>query len=246
MRRLADHGELADALAPYAAVERRPCNGRPWVLANMVCGLDGSTAIGGRVGQLSSPVDRALFVDLRSVADVVLVGAETVRREGYGPVKLSPGLQEDREREGRPGLPRLAIVSRSLSLDTGSGIFRSSDGADRPIILTCETSPDDARARLEPIADVVVAGADRVDPRRALEMLGAAGHEVVLCEGGPSVLGDLLAGGLVDELCLTIAPIVGGDPLPVASMPSSAPTSAFRLAHVLEADDNLFLRYERS
>lgn len=245
MRYLVGQGELADPLAPYAAVERRPRDGRPWVLANMVSGLDGSTAIGGRVGQLSSPVDRQLFVDLRSVADVVLVGAETARRERYGPVKLSAKLREGRERRDRPPVPRLAIVSRSLSLDPEAAIFTPSSDGGRAIILTCESSPADARVRLEAVADVIVAGTDRVDPRQALEMLGAAGHEVVLCEGGPSVLGDLLAGGLLDELCLTIAPIVGGDPLPVAVMPSTAETSAFRLAHVLEADDNLFLRYER-
>lgn len=245
MRYLVGQSELDDPLAPYAAVDRAPRGGRPWVLANMVSGLDGSTAIGGRVGQLSSPVDRQLFVDLRSVADVVLVGAETVRRERYGPVKLSAQLREGRERRGRPPVPRVAVVSRSLSLDPEAAIFRSSDEAGRPIILTCEASPARGRARLELVADVIVAGTERVDPVQALAALGDAGHEVVLCEGGPSVLGDLLAGGLLDELCLTIAPIVGGDPLPVAVMPSSAPTSAFRLAHVLEADDNLFLRYER-
>lgn len=97
MWRLSSQSGLPDALAPYANVERRPVDGRPWVLANMVCGLDGSTAMGGRVGALSSPTDRQLFVDLRSVADVVLVGAETVRRERYGPVVLSPERRRSRE-----------------------------------------------------------------------------------------------------------------------------------------------------
>lgn len=245
MRPLSPQHGLADALSPYAEVQRRPMGGRPWVLANMVCGLDGSTAIDGRVGALSSPTDRQLFVDLRSVADVVLVGAETARRERYGPVVLSPERQRARMDRGRPPLPRLAVVSRSLSFDSDAGLFRPGSEGPLPVIVTCETSPPDARARLEDVADVIVAGTDRVQPGLALQSLAAGGHDVVLCEGGPSLLGELLADGLVDELCLTLAPVVGGDPLPVAVMPASAGTSQFRLAHVLEADGNLFLRYER-
>jgi riboflavin biosynthesis pyrimidine reductase len=243
MRRLAAEPDLPDALSPYLDVDRRPVDGRPWVLANMVCGLDGSTAIDGRVGALSSTTDRQLFVDLRSVADVVLVGAETVRRERYGPVVVADQRREMRQRAGRSPVPRLAIVSRSLSLPADSRLFRG-DGPP-PIVVTCEASPVDARARLEPIAEIVVAGTDRVEPALALQALAGAGHDVVLCEGGPSLLGDLLADDAVDELCLTLAPVVGGDPLPVAVMPSTSSTSGFRLAHVLEADGNLFLRYER-
>lgn len=245
MRRLSSQSDLPDALAPYADVDRRLVDGRPWVLANMVCGLDGSTAIDGRVGALSSPTDRQLFVDLRSVADIVLVGAETVRRERYGPVVLSPELRRSREDHGRPALPRLAVVSRSLSFDLDAKLFRPDPGGAPPIVLTCEASPPDTRTRLGEVADVIVAGSDRVEPSLALQALAADGHEVVLCEGGPSLLGELLARDLVDELCLTLAPVVGGDPLPVAVMPSSAATTEFRLAHVLEADGNLFLRYER-
>lgn len=245
MWRLSSQSGLPDALAPYKDVDRRQVDGHPWVLANMVSGLDGSTAIDGRVGALSSPTDRQLFVDLRSVADIVLVGAETVRRERYGPVVLSTERRRSREDRGRPPLPRLAVVSRSLSFDLGAKLFRPSPDESPPIVLTCEASPPDARTRLGEVADVIVAGSDRVDPLLALQALAGAGYEVVLCEGGPSLLGELLAQDLVDELCLTLAPIVGGDPLPVAVMPSTATTSEFRLAHVLEADGNLFLRYER-
>jgi riboflavin biosynthesis pyrimidine reductase len=245
MRRLTGERVLPDALSPYAEVERRSTSGRPWVLANMVCGLDGSTAIDGRVGALSSPTDRQLFVDLRSVADIVLVGAETVRRERYGPVVLSPDRRQAREDRGRVRLPQLAVVSRSLSFDLEAKLFAPGPDARRPLIVTCSASPADARARIEEVADVIVAGTDRVEPALALEALAAAGHEVVLCEGGPSLLGELLAEDLVDELCLTLAPVVGGDPLPVAVMPASAGTAQFRLGHVLEADGNLFLRYER-
>lgn len=244
MKRLDGKATIDDHLAPYREVDRQPVDGRPWVLANMVCGLDGSTAIDGRVGALSSPVDRKLFVDLRSVADVVLVGAETVRREHYGPVRLSRDRREARERAGRPPLPRLGIVSRSLDLDLDGRAFATEDGGSAPLIVTCEASPGDARRRLEGVTDVVVAGTDRVEAALALRALAGMGHDVVLCEGGPSLLGDLLAHGVVDELCLTLAPLLGGDPLPVAVMPATAGLSRMRLAHVLEDDSNLFLRYE--
>ncbi|MFP5578989.1 MAG: pyrimidine reductase family protein [Acidimicrobiia bacterium] len=245
MRLLSSKNPLADPLAPYADVDRHLVDGRPWVLANMVSGLDGSTAIDGRVGALSSPTDRQLFVDLRSVADVVLVGAETVRRERYGPVVLSPERRRQRADRGRPTLPRLAVVSRSLGFDLDAQLFRPGPDGSPPIVVTCEASSSDARARLSELAEVIVAGADRVEPLLALQALAEAGHQVVLCEGGPSLLGELLAQDLIDELCLTLAPIVGGDPLPVAVMPPTAATSDFRLGHVLEADGNLFLRYER-
>lgn len=245
MRLLSSKNPLADPLAPYADVDRHLVDGRPWVLANMVSGLDGSTAIDGRVGALSSPTDRQLFVDLRSVADVVLVGAETVRRERYGPVVLSPERRRQRADRGRPTLPRLAVVSRSLGFDLDAQLFRPGPDGSPPIVVTCEASSSDARARLSELAEVIVAGADRVEPLLALQALAEAGHQVVLCEGGPSLLGELLAEGVVDELCLTLAPIVGGDPLPVAVMPPTASTADFCLGHVLEADGNLFLRYER-
>lgn len=243
MRHLDSGPLLDDPLAPYRDADRPPRDDRPWVLANMVCGLDGSTAVDGRVGELSGPTDRQLFVDLRSVADVVLVGAETVRRENYGPVRLSTARRELREAEGRPPVPRIAIVSRSLDLDDAASALDPSNGGERPMVVTCEKSPEAGRRRLEEVADVLIAGTDRVEPQLAMRALRSAGADVVLCEGGPSLLGDLLAAGTVDELCLTLAPVVGGDPLPVAVLPATASTSRAELAHVLEADGDLFLRY---
>jgi riboflavin biosynthesis pyrimidine reductase len=234
---------LDDPLAPYRDAERPPPAGRPWLLANMVCGLDGSTAVDGRVGELSGPTDRQLFKDLRSVADVVLVGAETARRERYGPVRLSDERRDHREGEGRPPVPRLAIVSRSLDLDDAARALQPGDGGEPPIVVTCEASPADRREALAGSAEVVLAGTDRVEAPLALEALHAAGARVVLCEGGPSLLGDLLAAQVVDELCLTLSPVVGGDPLPVAVLPQTAEVSRATLAHVLEADGDLFLRY---
>jgi riboflavin biosynthesis pyrimidine reductase len=236
---------LADPLQPYRDADRTSVTGRPWVLANMVCGLDGSTAVDGRVGELSGPTDRRLFKDLRSVADVVLVGAETARRERYGPPILPEQRRRDRTALGRPPVPRLAILSRSLRLDGAERALRPGEGGERPIVLTCEGSPADRRAELATEVEVLVAGTDRVDPGLALAQLHRHGAEVVLCEGGPTLLGELLGAELVDELCLTLAPVVGGDPLPVANLPATADVSRFRPSHVLEADGDLFLRYVR-
>lgn len=244
MRQLHGEDPLDDHLSPYLDVDRRRTDGRPWVLANMVCGLDGSTAIDGRVGSLSSPTDRQLFKDLRSVADVVLVGAETVRREHYGPVRLADERRAQREADGRPPLPRLGIVSRSLNLDADGKAFGTAEGNEPPVIVTCEASPAERRAELEAVTDVLIAGTDRVEPLLALRALAGIGAGVVLCEGGPSLLGDLIAAEVIDELCLTLTPVVGGDPLPVAVTPATAAVARMRLAHVLEADSDLFLRYE--
>ena len=243
MKRLDADAVLDDALAPYRDAARPPTGDRPWVLSNMVCGLDGSTAIDGRVGELSAPADRQLFLDLRSVADVILVGAETARRERYGSPELSADRRAAREADGRPPVPRIAIVSRSLDLGDAARALRPGDGGERSIVVTCESSPEAARSELAETSDVIVAGTDRVEPLLALQALHRAGIGVVLCEGGPSLLGELLGAQLVDELCLTLAPVVGGDPLPVAVLPATAPVSRGRLAHVLEAESNLFLRY---
>ncbi len=234
---------LPDLLAPYREATRAPVGVRPWVLANMVAGLDGSTAIDGRVRGLSGLTDRHLFVDLRSVADVVLVGAGTARREHYGPITLPPERRTTREAVGMPPVPRLALVSRSLDFDGAEDALEPGEGGGRPILITCESSPIDARARLGERADIVVSGADRVDVSAALEALHGLGADVVLCEGGPSLLGDLFGVAAVDELCLTLTPVVGGDPLPVAQVPEAADLARARLGHVLRAGDDLFLRY---
>jgi riboflavin biosynthesis pyrimidine reductase len=95
------------------------------------------------------------------------------------------------------------------------------------------------------VADVVIAGEDRVDPKLVVRRLAELGHRIVLCEGGPSWLGEMVAADCLDEMCLTIAPLMGGDPLPVAVTPPGAPLTAFALRHVVRDADTLFLRYER-
>src|SRR5689334_18441909 len=123
MRFLELGAEIRDALAPYAEVDRSPADGRCWVTAHMVTGLDGCAAVQGRVGALSTAPDKALFADMRALADVVLVGAGTVREEGYGPIRLSEERSASRTARGLTASPPLAIVSRSLDLDWESRAF---------------------------------------------------------------------------------------------------------------------------
>src|SRR5207245_8818761 len=136
----------------------------------------------------------------------------------------------------------LAVVSRSLDFDPKARLF--TDTQVRPIILTCAASPADRRSALEKIADVVVAGEDDVDMRAALDALAERGLRHVECEGGPHLLGWLIAAGLLDELCLTVAPVIaGGTAGRIVSGLQSQVTDRLRLLHVLEADGYLLLRY---
>jgi riboflavin biosynthesis pyrimidine reductase len=215
-------------------------------MAHMVGGLDGSAAISGRVGQLSTAPDAELFREMRTLADVVLVGAETVRREGYGAVQLPDERSRLRIAAGKPSVPPLAVVSGSLRFDWTTKIFVDPPKASRTTVITTESSDANARAEAAAVADLIIAGRERVDPRTALTRLADAGHRVVLCEGGPSLLGELVAEDLVDELCLTISPLMGGDFLPVSVTPPGAELRRFALRQVAEAGDTLFLRYERA
>lgn len=246
MHRLERGALVDDPLSPYAEVDRRPSDGRCWVTGHMVAGLDGCAAVQGRVGALSTAPDAALFSAMRALADVVLVGASTIRQEGYGPIRLPAERADPRTAQGLPASPPLAVVSRSLALDWTSRAFTEAPAESRTLVVTCEAAPPDELARAREVADVLVAGTDSVDPGVLMTQLAERGLQRVLCEGGPTWLGELVLAGHLDELCLTIAPLMGGDPLPVAVFPAGADLTEFSLRHVMQADDTLFLRYERS
>lgn len=236
---------LDDPLAPYVEVDRTKPDGQCWVMAHMVGGLDGSAAIGGRVGALSTAPDAHLFASMRTLADVVLVGAETVRREGYGGIRLPPERAAARRRAGRTAAPPLAVVSRSLAFDWSAKAFVDPPPDSRSIVVTCAAADPTRLSRAGEVADVLIAGDERVDPALAMAALAAAGHRVVVCEGGPTWLGEVLAADRLDELCLTVSPLMGGDPLPLSVNPADAPLRRLALRHVLRDGDTLFLRYER-
>jgi riboflavin-specific deaminase-like protein len=230
--------ELTDA---YPALAARP--GRPSLRVNMIASVDGATAVDGLSGGLGGPGDRAVFLHLRSLADVILVGAGTVRAEGYGPPELPAKLREARRERGRAPLPRLAVVSRSCALDWDAPIFRRA--GPRPIVVTVERAPSERRSAAARVAEVIAAGGEDVDLAAALRELAGLGAETVLAEGGPRLNGALAAAGLVDELCLTVAPrLAGGDSARiVAGPPAPGGAPPFEPAFVGEEDGFLFLRY---
>ncbi|MGB9378268.1 MAG: pyrimidine reductase family protein [Mycobacteriales bacterium] len=207
---------------------------------NFVASIDGAATIDGRSDPLSSPADKKLFGVLRALSEVVLVGAGTVRVEKYGPIRLTPELRAWREARGMPAVPALAVASSSLDLDPAGALF--TEALVRPIVLTGAGAPAERRAALSEVADVVTGSL-----AGWLEHLAGQGLNRVLCEGGPTLFGSLLAGGHVDEVCLTRSPLVAAQPsMGIASMPATAAPRRFDLVHVLEEDGHLFLRYSAS
>lgn len=226
-----------DAVSLYRSDERPPYDDRPWVLLNMVASVDGATARDGVSRPLSSEVDREIFHALRALADVVLVGAGTVRAERYGPPREYP----ERIEQGRAPAPRLVVVSGRLDLDPEARLF--ANATEPPIVATSASADPARREALAGRAELVVAGEHAVDLAELLRHLRSTGVDVVACEGGGHLNGTLLAGGLIDEVCLTMsAQLAGGSsPRTVAAAPEVG--VALELARVLEHDDDLFLRY---
>jgi riboflavin biosynthesis pyrimidine reductase len=227
-----------DPFERYRSDERsRVAGDGPWVLVNMITTVDGATSVEGRSGGLGGPADKVVFGAIRAVADAILVGAATVRAEQYRPPRTPPG---------RDAPPRLAIVTLSLGIDPSARIFDGARDGPRPIIVTAARSDASRRAALSEVADIVIAGEEEVDLREAIVALGERGASVVLCEGGPSLNGHLVRADLVDELCLTLAPLVAGGDSPRLAHGDAAPViHPLRLDRIIEADGLLFLRYVR-
>jgi riboflavin biosynthesis pyrimidine reductase len=239
--------EVADVpdVAAAVAAEARPAPpGRPWLAVNMVASVDGATAVGGASGPLGGDGDKAVFSALRAVADVVLAGAGTVRAEAYGPPRTPAARRAERRARGQAEVPRIAVVTRSLELDLGAPLFTEAELA--PIVLTCAASDPRRRAATAEVAEVALAGDDAVEPARALAALGDLGATVVLAEGGPHLNGELVAAGLVDEWCTTVAPLLAAgasDRAAVGREP--AVPQQMRLDRLFEHDGELLARYLR-
>jgi riboflavin biosynthesis pyrimidine reductase len=230
----------ADLLAAYAYPQ--PLQGTRWLRANMVSTVDGAATADGVSHGVSGDADRRLFRLLRGLADVVMVGASTVRVEGYGPGRAREEFAELRRAGGQGPAPAIAVVSNSLDLDFNSHLF--TEALTPTILITAEVAPADRLEAARDVADVVVAGSSMVDLVRALEELEKRGHSRMLSEGGPHLLAQLLDAGLLDELCLTLSPLLAGG---VASRiltgaPPDRPAQ-LQFGHVLEQEGYLFLRY---
>lgn len=216
----------ADLTAAYAV----PARGVRQLRLNLVASADGAATADGLSEGLSSPADKEVFRTLRGLADVVLVGAGTARAEGYGPVRRTPS--------GRR--PPIAVVTAHPDLDPASALFTEAEW--RTLLVTTGSADT---SRYDGVAEVVRAGADHVDLGAALDALADRGLARVLCEGGPALLGQLGALDLVDELCLTVAPLLAGPGGPRITSGAPHPVRGLRLAGLLEEGGSLFCRYER-
>jgi riboflavin biosynthesis pyrimidine reductase len=217
MRRLLPHPVDQITVAEAYGVDRSRPVDRPWLGLCMVAGLDGSTVVDDNSRALSSAADVAVLLGLRRLADVIIVGASTVRIEGYGP-------------PSKPG-QRIGVVSRSGDLDYSIELFTSGAG----FVIVPESAP-------ELPVPTVRAGATDVDFAVAL---GQIEGDFVQAEGGAGLNAALAHADVIDELNLTISPVISGGDGPRVT--SGAPPLLHRmdLAHLLEDDGFLFTRYLR-
>lgn len=222
----------------------RSAPGASHLRVNFISSADGSVTLDGRSGGLGGPADRELMRVLRSLSDVVLVGAGTVRAEGYGGLNLPTAHTRRRAELGFSSAPRIAVVSGSLDLTPDMSVFTKAEV--RPLVITHDASPHANREALSKVADVLVCGSTTVDFTEALSQLRELGLSRVLCEGGPTLFGSLIGADLVDEVCLTISPtfVAGGGSRIAHSM--EAYPRRFRVASLFQDDDFVFLRYARS
>jgi riboflavin biosynthesis pyrimidine reductase len=229
----------SDALAGCYAVNRD----RPWLRANFVTSLDGAAEVDGFSRGLSGDVDQQILRLLREQADAVMVGAGTLRHEGYGALRLdsSPWRAE----HGLATQPTLVVVSNSLSLDPTHRMF--TEAPVRPIVLTHGGAPADVAEALARVADVIPCGESVVDLATGVAALHQRGLTQILTEGGPHLFGALLAADLVDELCLTVSPLLAGaGATRISAGAGRAEPATMRVGHLIAAGDVLLTRYVRA
>jgi riboflavin biosynthesis pyrimidine reductase len=234
---------------PVAAVDPRVVYGdvphnarRPWVRLNMVATVDGGTSWNGVSGGLSGSADEALFAVLRSLADVVLVASGTMREERYGPAVLESNIQDTRLGRGQTPVPKIAVVSHTCQFDWNTPFFAAA--AERQIVITVSSAAQVDRTRAAEVAEVIIAGEDDVDLPRAIAELGSRGAKSVLVEGGPMLNGELAEASLLDELCVTLSPLLAsGDAKRIIAGSALDRLEPLDLCSICEEDNYLFLRY---
>ncbi len=221
---------------------------RPFVAINMVMSADGRTVVEGTERGLGSPLDQRLMRELRIHFDVVLNGAATFRASGSSARLGDPRLERWRAARGMSASPISAVLTRSGDLPPQRRFF--TDHSFDAVIYLSSAAPNAVRAELEargrPLAVVPEGG----EAASALEhMRTELGTRRVLVEGGATLNGELIRRGLVDELFLTLAPIiVGGDSAhPAVQWPGAPAHAGSRRLDLLQATPaetgELFLRY---
>ncbi len=232
-----DDGELLEA---YAYRDSTQVCAR----FNFVSAADGGASHEGVSGRLGGAADKRVFSLLRRLCDAVVVGAGTVRAEGYAGELVDEQSQQWRLDHGMSAHPALVIISGSLDLEPDAQIFTLSPV--RPILLTTDHAPAARREQLAGVAHVAVAGSEELDVEAALNVLSGRGLTRLLCEGGPGVFGSFQTADRVDELCLTLSPtLTGGTGPRIAKGPEHA-LQNLRLDHILREGSELLLRYSRT
>ncbi|GLZ54671.1 pyrimidine reductase family protein [Actinomycetospora sp. NBRC 106378] len=217
-----------------------PAGPRPFVRVNFAASADGAVSVDGRSTGLDAPGDRTLFGVLRELSDVILAGSGTVRAEDYRGARTSEAARARRRARGQAAVPPVAVVTATPALEPDAALF--TDTAVPPLVVTTATAAPAARERYAGLAEVLDAG--DLSPAAVLDSLAARGLPRVLCEGGPGLFGSFAAAGLVDELCLSVAPqLVGAGPGRIVAGPELPAPLPLRLTSALAHDDGLLLRY---
>ncbi|MBV1780417.1 dihydrofolate reductase family protein [Paeniglutamicibacter sp. ABSL32-1] len=232
----------AGVLGSYAP----PSGTDPFVRFNFVSSIDGAATLGGLSGGLGARADKRVFMLLRRSADVILVGAGTVRAEGYDGELLDAASRAWRLERGMAERPVLAVVSGSLGLDPDGELFTRNPG--QILVLTSGAADSGRASALGAVAEVIAADAPStaIDPRWIIETLHGRGLRVIHSEGGPTLLGDFQRADAVDSLCVTYSPLlVAGDSRRISrGTPADVPREmALRL--LFEEEGSLLAEYRR-
>jgi riboflavin biosynthesis pyrimidine reductase len=212
---------------------------RPRVIASTIASADGRTAVQGRSVGLGHPADRALLRELRTGVDAILVGTGTLHAERYANL-LDADQRASRVAAGLEPEPVVATVSRRLDLPTDIPLL-AEPTARVQVYTEVEGEVPTQGAwvsahRFEPGGLTMPAVVEHLRSER--------GARAILCEGGPTLLRELVAAQCLDDLLLTLSPIlVAGDAPTALSGPELEPPAALSLRDIHRADDHLFLRY---
>ena len=223
-------------------LSRYPRGGEPTLRVNFVASIDGAVTVDGKSGALGGPGDKQIFDMLRMTCDALVTAAGTVRAEKYDALRLDEAGRAWRRAGGLPEFPLMVVVSGSLDLDPGQLIF--SDAPIRPLVVT--TAAAQPPPGLGEVAEILPLGDHRVDLAAMVAELHRRGATQLLCEGGPTLFGSLIEADLVDEVCLTISPLVTGGTAGRIAAGGDGPARRLALRSVLSEDDMLFLRYARA
>ncbi|MDQ1738286.1 MAG: hypothetical protein QOH56_4537 [Pseudonocardiales bacterium] len=225
------------------------------VRMNFIASIDGAASAAGKSRGLQTPGDNSVFAALRDLADVILVGASTAAIEGYAPARPSPERRARRRALGLQEVPAIAVVSASLKVDLGSKLFTEADPAAPTLIISGSAAPVNRRTDIIDLAgsdsalqllETPAAVDGGVDVAVAIAQLRERGYRRILCEGGPRLFSSAVLQRSVDELCLTVSPMLAGPAGPRIVAGADWPVDflpQLRLIGLLVEDDALFCRY---